>query len=72
MSSRDHRIQPDADTCLSERDLAKRWHISQRTLQRWRAERCGPPFLTIGGSIRYPLADILRFEDSRRSTVGDT
>jgi hypothetical protein len=27
--------------------------LSVRTLQRWRAERKGPPFVKIGRSIRY-------------------
>jgi hypothetical protein len=53
--------------CLSERQLAARWQSSQRTLQRWRASGKGPPFLRIGGLIRYPIAGVEAFEDARRS-----
>jgi predicted site-specific integrase-resolvase len=47
---------------LKERELAQRWCVSQRTLQRWRKEGYGPPWLTIGGNIRYRLSDIEHFE----------
>ena len=51
---------------LSERDLAARWGLSSRTLQRWRSEGFGPPFINIGGSIRYQMGDIIDFEARHR------
>ena len=45
-----------------QRDLANRWRLSPRTLERWRWERIGPPFLKIGGRVVYRLSDIEAFE----------
>ena len=47
---------------LNERDLAARWNISTRTLQRWRSLDRGPPWLLIEGTIRYTLDDVVSFE----------
>ncbi|MBL6425913.1 MAG: DNA-binding protein [Maritimibacter sp.] len=47
---------------LRQSQLAKRWNMSTRTLERWRAENYGPPYLVLGGSIRYRLDDIVAFE----------
>lgn len=47
---------------LSQCDLAARWHMSARTLERWRFLHQGPPFLKLGGRIAYRLADIEAFE----------
>ncbi|WP_347882304.1 helix-turn-helix domain-containing protein [Jannaschia ovalis] len=52
---------------LRERDLAERWAVSQRTLQRWRAEGYGPAWINIGGSIRYKLATVEAFEGQMQS-----
>ena len=54
------------EACLLPLELAARWRVSPRTLERWRAEGYGPAWLTIGGSIRYRLADVLAFERARR------
>ncbi|PWE30588.1 hypothetical protein DDZ14_14975 [Maritimibacter sp. 55A14] len=51
---------------LRERELASRWRISQRTLQRWRTEGSGPAHVLIGGSVRYRMADVLAFEEGHR------
>jgi len=48
---------------LSEKHLAKRWGISFRTLQRWRWKGTGPPYVKIGGRIRYRLDNITKFEE---------
>ena len=48
---------------LTQGDLEARWRVSGRTLERWRAERYGPSWITLGGSIRYRLADVEAFED---------
>lgn len=37
---------------ISQNELAKRWQISQTTLERWRAQRIGPSFLKLGGQVR--------------------
>ena len=53
---------------LRERELAARWKLSTRTLQRWRIDGSGPAYILIGGAIRYRMEDILDFEDRRRSS----
>ncbi|TNE57500.1 MAG: hypothetical protein EP341_04010 [Sphingomonadales bacterium] len=47
---------------LTQRDLEARWKLSGRTLERWRAEGYGPAWVTLGGSIRYRLKDVLAWE----------
>ena len=47
---------------LTERELAQRWRISQRTLQKWRQNNIGPAYVKIGGRIRYRLSDIEEWE----------
>lgn len=60
----DNRIEEPTDqfTFLRERELARRWRTSQRTLQRWRADGYGPAYVIIGGAIRYRFSDICDFE----------
>jgi hypothetical protein len=55
---------------LTEDELAERWHLSPRTLQRWRCEKSGPAFFRLGNRrVRYHLADILSYERSRRAAM---
>ncbi|MFN3347343.1 helix-turn-helix transcriptional regulator [Pseudorhodoplanes sp.] len=56
---------------LNQYELAKRWSISQRTLERWRWKRKGPPYLKIGGRVVYELDAIEAFECARRRITGD-
>jgi DNA-binding XRE family transcriptional regulator len=56
----------DHSKMFTQAELARRWRVSPRTLERWRSEGYGPAWLTIGGSIRYRLADVLVFERARR------
>ena len=58
-------------TCLNQTELAKRWSISARTLERWRWTGEGPAFLKIGGRVVYRLEDVLVYEQARqrRSTA---
>jgi len=47
---------------LAQVDLAERWKVSGRTLEKWRQKRRGPPYLLIGGAVRYRLEDVIAFE----------
>jgi Helix-turn-helix domain len=47
---------------LNQIELARRWRISPRTLERWRWLKQGPPYLKIGGRVIYRLSDIEAFE----------
>jgi hypothetical protein len=51
---------------LTQYDLAKRWAMSPRSLERWRWMGKGPHFLKIGGKCVYALADIEAYEAARR------
>lgn len=61
-----------SETCLNQIDLARRWRISPRTLERWRWLGEGPRYLKLGGRVLYRTADIEEFEQSivRTSTSG--
>ena len=63
-------LESAAPIFLRERELAKRWDISIRSLQRWRAQSAGPPFFRIGRSFRYLLADVMTFEGKHRNGGG--
>ena len=49
---------------LNQSELAKRWSLSTRTLERWRWQRQGPPFLKVGGRVVYRLEDVESYEAS--------
>jgi hypothetical protein len=50
---------------LNQIELARRWRISPRTLERWRWLRIGPRYIKIGGRVVYRLEDIEIFETAR-------
>jgi Helix-turn-helix domain len=49
---------------LTQSELAARWRMSPRTLERWRWLRQGPAFLKLGagGHVVYRLEDIEDYE----------
>ena len=47
---------------LNQIELAARWNISHRTLERWRWSGEGPRYIKIGGRVVYRLEDIEEFE----------
>ncbi|MEI4235199.1 helix-turn-helix transcriptional regulator [Roseovarius sp. D22-M7] len=51
---------------LNQVHLARRWHISPRTLERWRWTGEGPAYFKIGGRVVYKLADVEAYEGPRR------
>ena len=57
---------------LNQRDLADRWQVSQKSLERWRYEGKSPIFTKINGKVLYAMEDIEDFEQvSRRRNTGD-
>jgi Helix-turn-helix domain len=50
---------------LTQLDVARRWRISPRTLERWRWIGGGPQYLRVGGRVIYRLADIEAFEQAQ-------
>ncbi len=57
-------------TNLLERELAQRWRIALKTLQRWRYQGYGPDFLRIGTRVIYPLHAIEAFERQHLQAMG--
>jgi hypothetical protein len=49
-------------TCINQIELAKRWKLSPRTLERWRWLGQGPQYLKIGGRVVYRVVDIEEYE----------
>jgi hypothetical protein len=58
----------DDDHHLTQKQLASRWGISQRTLESWRWRGEGVPYLKIGGRCIYRLQDVKAFEAARLRT----
>jgi predicted DNA-binding transcriptional regulator AlpA len=54
---------------LGQNELARRWGISPRTLERWRSASEGPTYLKLGGSVAYRLEDVLAYEAAQRRTT---
>ena len=56
---------------LNQIELAARWNISHRTLERWRWTGEGPRFMKMGGRVVYRIEDIKAFEveQLRKSTA---
>jgi predicted site-specific integrase-resolvase len=56
---------------LNQIDLADRWNVSHRTLERWRWTGEGPKYIKLGGRVVYRLEDVEAFEANqvRRSTA---
>ena len=58
-------IANPATTYLSQKQLAERWGISERTLQDWRYKGIGPEFIRAGYKlVRYTEEAVLRFEQT--------
>ncbi|GIX10640.1 MULTISPECIES: helix-turn-helix transcriptional regulator [Acetobacterales] len=53
---------------LTQSELARRWCLSPRTLERWRWLGQGPRFLKIGGRVAYRLEDIEAYEAAQLRT----
>ncbi len=50
---------------IDQKQLAERWNISAKTLERWRWAGEGPRFLKLGGRVVYRLTDIEAFEEAQ-------
>jgi len=50
---------------LTPEELARRWRMSVRSLERWRTDRRGPVWLRLEGRVLYRMTDVLDYEDAR-------
>ena len=53
---------------LKQAEVAQRWSVSPRTLERWRWTGEGPQFLKIGGRVVYRSEDIEAYEAEQLRT----
>lgn len=61
-----------SENFLTQKDLARRWGISHRTLERWRWLGTGPLFLKVGARVAYRMRDVERYEATRLRQSGPT
>jgi hypothetical protein len=54
---------------LHQVELARRWRVSPRTLERWRWLGQGPAYLKLGANVVYQLEDVLAYEAAQRRTT---
>lgn len=55
---------------LNQSELAQRWSLSPRTLERWRWLGQGPAYVKLGGRVAYRLEDIQSYEAERTHRPG--
>ena len=53
---------------LRQAEVALRWCVSHRTLERWRWTGQGPRFLKVGGRVVYRIEDIEAYEAGQLRT----
>jgi len=58
----DERSAMLPEPAFTETELALRWNISIKTLQRWRSEERGPPYIKLSKAVRYPVDEIIAYE----------
>jgi len=58
---------------INPRQLAARWCLSEKTLERWRMQGTGPAFFKLGGRVLYAMEQIHAHERSRlRAATGQS
>lgn len=62
MSETFHALGRTVVRHLTQDDLAERWRVSPRTLERWRMEGKGPEWLRLPGRVVYREEDVAAFE----------
>ena len=50
-------------TFITETELADRWRLSTKILQKWRVAGGGPRFHKFGSAVRYAITDVAHFEE---------
>lgn len=75
MSKRDN-LRTDAPIQIighpywTQAELAARWRISPRTLERWRVMGIGPSWIKLPGRIIYRSDDVIAYEQVRTMGKG--
>lgn len=56
------------ETFCNDVEVARRYGLALITIRTWRARKFGPPFIRLGRSIRYRIADVEAF--AALNTIG--
>jgi len=56
----------DVPHWLTTREVAERWQMSARTLERWRVKGTGPGWVMLGRRVRYTSEAIVAYEITQR------
>jgi predicted DNA-binding transcriptional regulator AlpA len=66
------RFKPefDPDALMTEVEAADFLKMSERTLQDWRSQKRGPPFVKAGRAVRYRRRDLIAW--SEKNLSGDS
>jgi excisionase family DNA binding protein len=56
---------------LTITDLAEREGVPVTTVYQWNSRGDGPRYMRIGRHVRYKLADVIAWEESRYAPSGD-
>jgi len=51
---------------ISTRELSEIWGVPESTLRYWRSAETGPPYVKLGGRIKYDLADVERYVRAKK------
>jgi predicted DNA-binding transcriptional regulator AlpA len=57
---------------MSPEELARREGVPVQTVYGWNKTRTGPRFMKIGRHVRYRVADVIAWENSRTIASGKT
>lgn len=58
------------DPLLVQAELAQRWRLSERTLEKWRSTGRGVRWIRLGRRVVYRLSDVERFEAEHQTGPG--
>lgn len=62
-------VTPENDRLLTQDELATRWGVTVRHLQIMRKASNGPKYIVMG-SVRYPLSEVVAYEQSKLKEGG--
>ncbi len=54
------------EPAFTETELARRWNVSAKTLQRWRCDGFGPPYIKLSKAVRYLVDEVVAYEQAHR------
>jgi excisionase family DNA binding protein len=62
--------QDEEESLVTEPEAARVLAVSVRTLQAWRVQDAGPPYVRVGRLIRYVRSSLIAWIKSRTHTPG--